>query len=62
MSSIFESPDGGKTIYKREFGETHRTRVSGSDKAQVTVSMNSAQLNEFTNNCAKQNIQVLEVK
>jgi hypothetical protein len=23
---IYESPDGGKTIYKREFGNPHETR------------------------------------
>lgn len=25
---IFESPDGGETIYRREFGEQHRERIS----------------------------------
>ena len=23
---IYESPDGGKTVYKREFGKPHETR------------------------------------
>tara|TARA_B100001113_G_scaffold196607_1_gene161170 strand:+ start:336 stop:602 length:267 start_codon:yes stop_codon:yes gene_type:complete len=28
MSKIFESPDGGKTVYQREFGARERTLVS----------------------------------
>ena len=27
MSKIFESPDGGKTVYQREFGARERTLV-----------------------------------
>jgi len=26
---IFESPDGGETVYRREFGEQHRELVKG---------------------------------
>lgn len=31
---IFESPDGGETVYRREFGEQHRELVKG-DPAEV---------------------------
>jgi hypothetical protein len=27
MSKIFESPDGGKTVYQRDFGTNPQTRV-----------------------------------
>lgn len=27
MTKIFESPDGGDTIYEREFGESERTLI-----------------------------------
>lgn len=27
MPKIFESPDGGNTVYEREFGEVYRTLV-----------------------------------
>lgn len=26
---VFESPDGGETVYRREFGEQHRELVKG---------------------------------
>jgi len=31
---IFESPDGGETVYRREFGEQHRELVKG-DPAEI---------------------------
>lgn len=63
MSSIFESPDGGKTIYKRNFGESERTLVSeSSERKQVTVSLDASQFSEFAFVCDRQNIEVLEVK
>ena len=33
---IYESPDGGETVYAREFGETERHLVGYSHKAQST--------------------------
>mgnify|MGYP000300706400 CR=1 FL=1 len=30
---IFESPDGGETVYRREFGEQHRELVKGDPSA-----------------------------
>ena len=63
MSNIFESPDGGKTIYKRVAGESQRTLVAeNTEKAQVTVLMDSSKLNEFQFVCNRQNIEILEVK
>ena len=32
MATIFESPDGGETVYAREEGETTRTLYSESEK------------------------------
>ena len=32
MATIFESPDGGETVYARETGETTRTLHSESEK------------------------------
>ena len=32
MATIFESPDGGETVYARETGETTRTLYSESEK------------------------------
>jgi len=32
MATIFESPDGGETVYAREAGETTRTLHSESEK------------------------------
>lgn len=34
--TIFESPDGGKTVYKRSSGDSRRTLVSESTEAKVT--------------------------
>ena len=32
---IFESPDGGETVYRREFGEQHRELVKGDPAAKL---------------------------
>jgi len=32
MTYIFESPDGGQTVYRREFGQTQRELHSISDE------------------------------
>ena len=34
MTKIFESPDGGETVYAREAGSSERTLVSESDKVK----------------------------
>jgi hypothetical protein len=33
--TVYESPDGGETIYSREDGETKRTLVSESEKKRT---------------------------
>jgi len=35
MTKIFESPDGGETVYAREVGETSRALFSESDKKKT---------------------------
>lgn len=35
MTKIYESPDGGKTVYERESGETDRTLVSEYDEFDI---------------------------
>ena len=30
MTKIYESPDGGKTVYVRKSGNSHRTLIKGS--------------------------------
>ena len=32
---IFESPDGGETVYRREFGEQHRELVKGDPASKL---------------------------
>ena len=39
MAKIFESPDGGHTVYKRPVGKTHREIVSESPEAQLKRQM-----------------------
>lgn len=34
---IFESPDGGKTIYQREFGQNVSERTLVTDKSQLSL-------------------------
>ena len=34
LKKIYESPDGGKTIYERNFGETARRKISSSPEEQ----------------------------
>lgn len=37
MAKIFESPDGGKTVYARESGETERTLIKEDKDWETTV-------------------------
>lgn len=37
---IYESPDGGKTVYARNFGETERYLVKSSVQQQWTITFN----------------------
>ena len=32
---IFESPDGGETVYRREFGEQHRELIEGDPASKL---------------------------
>ena len=32
---IFESPDGGETVYRREFGEQHKELVKGDPGSKL---------------------------
>lgn len=32
---IFESPDGGETVYRREFGEQHRELIKGDPASKL---------------------------
>ena len=32
---VFESPDGGETVYRREFGEQHRELVKGDPASKL---------------------------
>ena len=34
---VYESPDGGETVYAREFGKTERVLVGQTDKARSMV-------------------------
>jgi len=34
LKKIYESPDGGKTVYERNFGETTRRQISSSPEEQ----------------------------
>jgi len=36
-AKIFESPDGGKTIYQRDFGQDVRERKLVTDKSQLSL-------------------------
>jgi hypothetical protein len=36
-AKIFESPDGGKTIYQREFGQDISERILVTDKSQLSL-------------------------
>lgn len=40
MTKIFESPDGGATVFSREFGDANRTLVSESKPATPTTILN----------------------
>lgn len=63
MTSIFESPDRGKTVYKREFGGSERTLVSQSnEKSEITISLDSTRFAEFQHMCKQKDIEILEVK
>ena len=37
MAKIYESPDGGKTVYARESGETERTLIKNDKDWETTV-------------------------
>lgn len=37
---IFESPDGGKTIYERDFGSTERKVIKTSVQQQWNITFN----------------------
>lgn len=37
---IYESPDGGKTVYARNFGETERHLVKSAIQQQWTITFN----------------------
>jgi len=37
MAKIYESPDGGKTVYARESGETERTLIKEDKDWETTV-------------------------
>ena len=37
MAKIYESPDGGKTVYERESGETERTLIKEDKDWETTV-------------------------
>lgn len=37
---IYESPDGGKTIYEREFGSTERRLIKNSVEQQWNITFN----------------------
>ena len=38
---IYESPDGGKTIYEREFGSTERPLIKNSVEEQWNITFNA---------------------
>lgn len=57
MAKIFESPDKGKTVYSREFGETERTLHSMDDDIKdMFVTIREDRLWEAIRNEAKTNI------
>ena len=35
MTHVYESPDGGKTVYEREFGKTEKTLIYQKQKHQA---------------------------
>lgn len=35
MTKIYESPDGGKTVYEREFGSTQRQQIISEGQADL---------------------------
>jgi hypothetical protein len=37
---IYESPDGGKTIYEREFGSTERRLIKSAVEQQWNITFN----------------------
>jgi len=51
-AKIFESPDGGKTIYQRDFGQDIRERTLVTDKSQLSIFPNEV---EYTDEYFKPN-------
>ena len=41
---IYESPDGGETVYSRDFGSTERTLVKTAVQQQWTIVYNTTEV------------------
>ena len=56
MSKIFESPDGGETVYARQPGEHHRVLVKESERSQTKKQLiQENQLWQTIRNTAREN-------
>jgi hypothetical protein len=42
---IYESPDGGQTVYSRDFGSSERTLVKTAIQQQWTIVYNNTEVN-----------------
>ena len=43
---IYESPDGGQTVYSRDFGSSERTLVKTAIQQQWTIVYNNTEVNQ----------------
>lgn len=59
MSVIFESPDGGKTVYQREFGSKEKEMVQSEIKVNVNTPIS---LGELVDKITILQIKTLEIK